>query len=193
MVKRFSRLERVEPVDGGRHRFEKVYVDHYDAVLRYCLRRTDREDALDATAETFAIAWRRRSDVPTGRELPWLYGVARRVLANQRRSVNRRQSAFSDLRVLPDGSFPEPEPQLIRNEEISDVVSALARLKADDQEVIRLAGWEELGREELALAMDCTPNAVTKRLNRALDRLARELGVAERSRGRFFGGWRVAR
>ncbi len=180
-------------MDGGRHRFEKVYVDHYDAVLRYCLRRTDREDALDATAETFAIAWRRRSDVPTGRELPWLYGVARRVLANQRRSVNRRQSAFSDLRVLPDGSFPEPEPQLIRNEEISDVVSALARLKADDQEVIRLAGWEELGREELALAMDCTPNAVTKRLNRALDRLARELGVAERSRGRFFGGWRVAR
>jgi RNA polymerase sigma-70 factor (ECF subfamily) len=181
-------VERV----SDRHRFEKVYADHYDSVLRYCLRRSDREDALDATAETFAVAWRRRSDMPAGRELPWLYGVARRVLANQRRSVNRRQSAVPRLRVLSEGSFAEPEPQLIRNEEISDVVAALARLKADDREIIRLAGWEELGRDELALAMDCTPNAVTKRLNRALDRLGRELGVVERKHVRFFGGGKVA-
>jgi RNA polymerase sigma-70 factor (ECF subfamily) len=178
---------------SDRHRFERVYVDHYDAVLRYCLRRSDREDALDATAETFAVAWRRRFDMPAGRELPWLYGVARRVLANQRRSVSRRESAVSYLRVLPGGSFDEPEPQVIRNEETGDVVAALARLKADDREIIRLAGWEELGREELAFAMDCTPNAVTKRLNGALDRLARELGVAERFRGRFFRGGKVAR
>lgn len=176
-----------------RHRFERVYVDHYDTVLRYCLRRSTREDALDATADTFAVAWRRRSDMPVGRELPWLYGVARRVLANQRRSASRRESAVSHLRVLPGGSFDEPEPQVIRNEETGNVVAALARLKADDQEIIRLAGWEELGREELAFAMECTPNAVTKRLNRALDHLARELGVVERHRGRFFGGGKVAR
>jgi RNA polymerase sigma-70 factor (ECF subfamily) len=178
---------------SDRHRFERVYVDHYDAVLRYCLRRSDREDALDATAETFAVAWRRRSDMPAGRELPWLYGVARRVLANQRRSVSRRESAVSYLRVLPGGSFDEPEPQVIRNEETADIVAALARLKADEQEIIRLAGWEELDREELAFAMDCTPNAVTKRLNRALDQLARELGVVERYRGGFFRGGKVAR
>ena len=53
---------------SDRHRFEKVYADHYDSVLRYCLRRSDREDALDATAETFAVAWRRRSDMPAGRD-----------------------------------------------------------------------------------------------------------------------------
>ena len=95
--------------------------------------------------------------------------------------------------MLPDDPLIEPEPQVIRNEAISDVVTALARLKADDQEIIRLAGWEELGREELAFALDCTPNAVTKRLNRALDRLARELGVVERSRSRFFRTGKVAR
>ena len=32
-------------------------------------------------AETFAVAWRRRDRMPRGAELPWLYGVARRVLA----------------------------------------------------------------------------------------------------------------
>jgi DNA-directed RNA polymerase specialized sigma24 family protein len=61
-----------------------------------------------------------------------------------------------------------------------------------DRELIRLAGWEELGRADIGIALDCTPNAVTKRLNGALDRLARELGAAGRSRNRFFSRKGVA-
>ena len=66
------------------------------------------------------------------------------------------------------------------------MVDALERLRLSDQEIIRLAGWEELGRDEIAEALQCTPNAVTKRLNRALDRLAQQLGAIERSNTRFF-------
>ena len=62
-----------------------------------------------------------------------------------------------------------------------------------DREVIRLAGWEGLDRTALAETLDCSPNAVTKRLNRALDRLGRELGVVERTRSRFFRRGQVAR
>lgn len=82
---------------------------------------------------------------------------------------------------------------MVRSQESRDVVAALARLKPADQEVIRLAGWEELGRREIAVVMECTPNAVSKRLNRALDRLARELRVTERARGRFFRRREVAK
>lgn len=170
-----------------RHRFERVYARHYDAVVRYCLRRSGREDALDAAAETFAVAWRRRDRMPRGAELPWLYGVARRVLANQQRSARRRRAAVNRLRVVDTDPADDPEVQVVREQDSSDIAAALAHLKPADQEVIRLAGWEELGREEIAVAMQCTPNAVTKRLNRALDRLARELGVAQRAGGRFFG------
>lgn len=43
------------------------------------------KDAADAVAETFLVAWRRLPEVPSGEEArPWLYGVARRTLANQR-------------------------------------------------------------------------------------------------------------
>ena len=72
-----------------------MYVSHFDAVLGYALRRTDRaEDAADVTAETFLVAWRRLAHVPTGTETrPWLYGVARRVLANHRRGDHRRTRA----------------------------------------------------------------------------------------------------
>jgi len=66
------------------------------------------------------------------------------------------------------------------------MVEALGQLRSADQEIIQLAGWEELGREEIAEALQCTPNAVTKRLNRALDHLAQQLGSIERSHARFF-------
>lgn len=175
-----------------RQRFERVYAAHYDDILRYCLRRSTRDDALDAAAETFAVAWRRREDLPTDRALPWLYGVARRVLANQRRSVARRGALLTKLRVVDPEPFEEPERQLIRDQEATEIIAAVERLRPLDQEVIRLAGWEELGREDIGIALKCTPNAVSKRLNGALDRLAHEFGVVERSRNRFFGRKGVA-
>ena len=169
-----------------RHQFELLYATNYDAVLRYCLRRSKREDALDATAETFTVAWRRQSDIPQSHALPWLYGVARRVLSNQRRSTGRRDRTVAHLRVV-DVPLPEgPEPQVVRSQEARQMVDALGQLRAVDQEIIQLAGWEELGRDEIAEALQCTPNTVTKRLNRALDRLAQQLGVVERSHDRFF-------
>lgn len=180
-------------METDRRVFEWMFSDYYDDVARYCLRRASREDALDAAAETFLVAWRRRGAIPEGSELPWLYGVARRVLANQRRSVGRRDAAMARLQVVSSASGTEPEPQVLRSQDADDVVAALGRLKDADREVILLAGWEELDREELASACGCTANAVTKRLNRALDRLGRELGAVERSRGGFFGRRRVAR
>lgn len=166
--------------------FERLYAEYQQAILRYCLRRTNREDAAEAASETFAIAWRRRDTIPVGSELPWLYGVARRVLANQHRSNRRRALATARL---PDqlGMPDDPEGQLVRHEEAREVIAALDRLEPDDRELIRLAGWEQLGRAEIAIALGCSPNAVTKRLGRALDDLARELGVEHRPhRSRFF-------
>jgi RNA polymerase sigma-70 factor, ECF subfamily len=60
-------------------------------VLAHALRRTDAGAAHDAVAETFLVAWRRFDEVPRD-PLPWLYGVARRVLADQRRAGRRRAS-----------------------------------------------------------------------------------------------------
>lgn len=178
---------------SDRDRFEQVYASHYNAVLRYCARRSNREDALDAAADTFAVAWRRHADIPTSHELPWLYGVARRVLANQRRSASRQQAAVLRLRVVDDDPTDEPDRQVVRSQESREVIAALARLNPADQEVIRLAGWEELGRREIAVVLDCSPNAVTKRLNRALDHLARQLRATGRAGGGFFRQRKVAK
>lgn len=142
---------------------------------------------MDATAETFTVAWRRRDDMPAVGALPWLYGVARKVLANSWRSSERRSNALVRLRVVDNNALGEHECQLVMDEEFRDVVAAIGRLRPRDQEIIRLAAWEELAREDIGVALGCTSNTVTKRMNGALDRLARELGAVERSNARFFG------
>ena len=70
--------------DERQHRFEEIYAANHDAVLGYVLRRTENsDDAADVIAETFLTAWRRLDDVPGGGEARlWLYGVAKRMLAN---------------------------------------------------------------------------------------------------------------
>jgi DNA-directed RNA polymerase specialized sigma24 family protein len=78
--------------DERRHRFEELYAANCGPILGYVLRRTDNpHDAADVIAETFLTAWRRLDAVPPGDEARlWLYGVARRVLANYRRGERRR-------------------------------------------------------------------------------------------------------
>jgi DNA-directed RNA polymerase specialized sigma24 family protein len=157
---------------ADREAFAALYARHADAVYRYALRRAPSPaDAEDVLAETFSVAWRRIADVPVGQELPWLYGVARRVLANHRRSAGRLERLRSRLQaepaplvpLVPGGDVPGDDP---------DVLAALAALSEADQEILRLSLWEGLTTAELAAALGISENAVYIRLHRARQRLA---------------------
>ena len=85
--------------------FEVLYRATYPRVLAYARSLASREDADDAVGKVYAIAWRRQRDTPKGAELGWLIGVARRVLANARRS-RRRAGALPALLDLEHGDHP---------------------------------------------------------------------------------------
>ena len=90
-----SKGTAVDPSTDPAVRFDPLFEDHYQAIYHYCLRRVGTPDAEDATAEVFAVAWRRLHDLPEGEATrAWLYGVAYRVVGNQYRS--RRASAAGD-------------------------------------------------------------------------------------------------
>jgi RNA polymerase sigma-70 factor (ECF subfamily) len=59
-------------------------------VLAYALRRSDPATAEEVVSEVFLVAWRRPDRIPALEPVLWLYAVARRVLANQRRATRRR-------------------------------------------------------------------------------------------------------
>ncbi|HJS97259.1 MAG TPA: sigma-70 family RNA polymerase sigma factor, partial [Solirubrobacteraceae bacterium] len=158
----------------GRERAEDrlawLYAEHGRAVLAYAVRRvTNPQDAADVVAETFLVAWRRLDRVPEGDAARlWLYGVARHVLANHRRSERRRERLAERLRgelsvVIEDVARPGPETGEVRD--------ALSQLGAEDQEILRLCGWEELTPREIATVLGISHVAARSRLHRARQRL----------------------
>lgn len=153
----------------GAERFRQVYAGHFDAILGYALRRTSAEDAADVTADTFLVAWRRLGDVP---EPPatrlWLYGVARRCLANQRRGARRRDDLAAALRADLLGVVPDHSAATVAR---VDAAAGLDRLPRGEREVMRLAAWEGLEPREIAEVLDLSAVVVRKRLSRARARL----------------------
>lgn len=160
-------------------KFSDLYRAHYEEVLRYALRRTDPETARDVAAETFLVAWRRLDVVPadSGMASPWLYGVARRVLANTTRSRLRAERLTA--RLGQDRSVTSAADAAGAIADSDRLRSALATLSELDQEALRLVGWEELDLAAAALAMGCSRATMAVRLHRARRRLEQVLGMAD--------------
>lgn len=156
--------------------FQRLFESHYLAIQKYCFRRLAPSDANDATAEVFLVAWRRIKDAPIGSgELPWLYGIGRNVVNNARRSLRRSTRLKARMSSVSDPGAAGPEMQVVQSAEAEEALAALAELRPEDQEVIRLRTWEELPNEEIARALGLSVRAVESRLNRARRKLARKL------------------
>ena len=179
--------------EQAREVFDQLYQQHQRAILAYTRRRlSDVADAEEAAAETFVIAWRRIGTRPA-EPLPWLYAIARRVVANQRRAGDRRARLLDRLHA---------QPQDVATPSVTDVggpvLDALRRLRPDDQELLRLVAWEGLDHAQIAVVLGVSVNAVAIRLHRARarftqalePRMVKEFGASRTSdmvKGRMFG------
>lgn len=156
--------------------FRRLFDTHVDAVYRYCVRRAPLPDAEDAVNEVFTVLWRRRKSLDVENELAWLYGTARKVLANQRRSILRRIRLREKMELQPVTVGWHPAQLADR------VLDALHRIPEKDREVIRLALWEDLDPSEIGRVLGCSGNAASMRLSRAYARLSRMLATQEATR-----------
>ncbi|GAA0578365.1 sigma-70 family RNA polymerase sigma factor [Kribbella sandramycini] len=154
-----------------RERFEELFDAHRDAVFGYLRRRMDSgDDAADVLADTFLVAWRRLDDVPDGPQTrAWLYGVARRVLANHRRGEGRRHALGEKLR-LEFSQHAEPDATLPDD---SAAARAFRALPEADRELLSLVAWEELDSAQIGTVLGISRNAVRIRLHRARKRFAK--------------------
>jgi RNA polymerase sigma-70 factor, ECF subfamily len=143
-----------------------MFTEHYPKVLAY-VRRRSPQDANDVVSEVFLTAWRRLDRVPAD-ALPWLLGVARRVLANTRRASGRHPTvALADVAT-------EASPATDPAERLA-VAQAFARLSERDREVLMLVAWDGLTGARAARALGCSVAAFHVRLHRARGRLTRAL------------------
>lgn len=160
--------DRVQP-SVSQNRFDRLFDDYHQAIYRYCVRRLGRVDADDASAEVFAVAWRRIDDVPEDEATrAWLFGVAYRVVGNQFRSARRRTGLSRRIAVH---RIEEPHEVIDANPTADRVLEALSSLGYDDAEILRLSVWDGLSRTEIAHVLKIKENAVDQRLHRARARL----------------------
>jgi RNA polymerase sigma-70 factor (ECF subfamily) len=142
--------------------------DHFAAVYAYVSRRIQpREDAEDVTQETFIAALREFGRVKGDPRL-WLYGIARRKLADLHRKRSRKAS-----------TTPAPTPSaqsLAEARQVTEVLRTLVeRLPTDQREAILLQHLEELSLAEIATVMGRSHKSVKGLLARAKETL-RESG-----------------
>ncbi|TML44530.1 MAG: sigma-70 family RNA polymerase sigma factor [Actinobacteria bacterium] len=162
-------------------RFEQIYEEHREAVRAFVRRRAPESVVDDVVSETFLVCWRKLDRVPA-EPRPWLYAVARKTLANQRRRLAREQSLGA---ADPASAVAETEP-------VGDTALAagFAALSERDREVLRLIAWEGLSLAEAAVVLGCSALACRVRYHRAKTRLARRLEAIEAFRPDLKGATR---
>ncbi len=172
------------PVDVFRSVFDAHFIDVWSYARRRCASSADADDV---AAETFAVAWRRRDDLPPGQERLWLFGVARRVLANQRRGAGRREDLHVRL-IHHEGTAGSLDGHDGGDGPEGKVWEALASLSADDRELLLLRAWDGLAVSDIAVLLECSANAASLRLRRARAHLREALPATDDGRSRTRAG-----
>ena len=163
--------------------FDDLYDTTFTQVLAHCRRRTrSLHDAEDAVAETYLVAWRRLDDA-TAAESPllWLYAVAVKVTANQRRGQDRFRRLIDRLDHLFTPTVVEAsDAPILTAADAAQVAAALEILGPTDREIMRLVAYEELSYAEAGVVVGLSEAAVRTRLYRARRRLRRHLDELRR-------------
>lgn len=159
---------------GSAEAYSVFFRRHVDPITRYAVRRcASPDDVADLVGECFLVALQaaHRYVPETDTALPWLFGIARRLLAKQRRKYvgNRR------LEIKVSNSFPvftAAEDDAVASaidaaKQAPLLEDALDRLTRSERDVLELVAYDGLSPSEAAHALDITPNAARLRLSRA--------------------------
>jgi RNA polymerase sigma-70 factor, ECF subfamily len=162
-------------------KLELLVHEHFGRVAGYLLSRTDAESAGEAMAKVLEVAWRRLDDVPS-EPLPWLLGVARRVLADEWRTQGRQQALIARLadseaaRQRSPGSGGETDADTAIERLVA--IDALAALSETDREALLLVAWDGLTTRQAATVLRCSRGTFAVRLFRARSRLNDHLATS---------------
>jgi RNA polymerase sigma factor (sigma-70 family) len=166
--------------------FEAFYREHVEAVQRFVARRVnDPYLAADLTADVFLAAidsahsYRPRRVEP----IAWLYGIARNVVAGERRRSGREQRAERRLppsaELIDADDLPRLHERIDAEAASRRIYAAMDRLSDGERAVLELVVLEDLSASEAAGALGIRPAAARVRLHRARRRLQQELGPGE--------------
>jgi RNA polymerase sigma-70 factor (ECF subfamily) len=157
--------------NGDADAFTTLFERHAKTIYNYCFRRVgDWSAAEDLLSVVFLEAWRRRDkELPPGKVLPWLYGIATNVVRNRRRAERRYRAALARVpaaRAANDFG-DDADVRLDDERRMRDALALLKTLPRGQQDVFVLCAWGDLSYEDAAFALGVPVGTVRSRLSRA--------------------------
>lgn len=168
--------------------FEAFYREHVEAIQGFITRRVDDpEHAADLTAEVFLAAVGAAHRYRPARATPkaWLYGIARTIVANDRRRIGRERAREERLRagaLLDEDDAAQIEARIEAAAKLRQLYEAMDRLTEPERAILELVAIDELSLTEAAAAVDVRPVTARVRLHRARRKLRAELEAAHPNR-----------
>ena len=160
--------------DGDREAFGWL-VERYQRVAyraAYLVVRDEtaaEEVAQDGFVRAFRSLHRFRAEEPFR---PWLLQIVSNLARNELRARGRRRGLLGRLlRGDAPPTDPGPAPAHEAGARAEALLTAIAELSAEDQEVLHLRYYLELPEREIAAAIGQRPGTVKSRLSRAKERL----------------------
>jgi RNA polymerase sigma factor (sigma-70 family) len=153
--------------------FEDFYRRHVTAVSRFMARRvTDPQLVADLTAEVFQLVIRSAHTYRTdrGSELGWLYGIARNVLASDRRREAlrlRAEQGAAGRRLLDEDDITRLEERIDAESAARRLLQALPGLPENQRAIIELVAVDGLSLKDAAAALSISPGTARVRMYRA--------------------------
>ena len=177
--------EDLSDVVGDPAAFEAFYRRHVALVSRFLARRViDPQMVADLTAEVFHEVIRSAHTYRRGRgsELGWLYGIARNVLANDRRREVlrlRAEQGAAGQRLLDDDDIARLEERIDAESAARRLRQALSVLPDDERAVVELVAVDGLSLKDAAAVLDIRPGTARVRMYRARRVVRDALGSSE--------------
>ena len=160
--------------------FRVLYDRHSTRIHAFLMRRTrDPVVAIELTAETFAQAWLSRdryTDHGEGTIAPWLFGIARHVLASSVRRSAVERAAIDRLALGLTSSDSAVDPSWLSGLD-DDLTAALAELPDGQRRAIELRVIADQAYEEVGRQLDISPQTARVRVHRGLTTIRRRLAT----------------
>jgi len=151
---------------------ERLYDEHAQALFAFLLNFTrDENDTRDVLQETF-IKLARQPDLlrPARDERAFLIRLAHNAaidLMRRRGTRNKHHDQYGAEQLASFATSSDPDEAAFRQE----LSAALGELPADQRAVVHLKLWEGLTFDEIATALDLSPNTAASRYRYGLDKL----------------------
>ena len=157
--------------------FAEIFERHARSIEAFARYRIGKDAAEDVLSETFLVAFRRRKDfdLATSSAVPWLFGIASRLIRRHRAVEARHWQSFVSAVAQDDhassGGIDDALTRVDAERDVAALTGRIAGLRPADRDVLLLHAWQQMSYEDIAVALGIPVGTVRSRLNRVRRRL----------------------